>query len=158
MRLFHGLEKLMIERTLNFFVLTTLIAFGIQSAIAHHSVAANFDRDATIEITGTLVEFLLRNPHTHMEVDVTEEDGTLSRWLVEWGTKNDLIRRGVDLDKIHLGERVIVTMMPSRTLERVGYARSLILSDGTIIQDCGFVAFRNALQNGEEIKCEPPER
>mgnify|MGYP001137546215 CR=1 FL=1 len=135
-----------------------MLALGAQSTLAHHSVAANFDRDATVEVSGTLVEFLLRNPHTHFEVDVTEADGSVSRWLIEWGTKNDLIRRGVDVDKINLGEEVTVTMMLSRTLERVGYARSLILSDGTIIQDCGFTAFRNALQNGEEVQCEPPER
>jgi len=135
-----------------------LLALSVQSVMAHHSVAANFDRDSIVEVRGTLAEFILRNPHTHFEVDVTEEDGTVSRWLIEWGTKNDLIRRGVEVDKIKVGEEVTVTMMLSRTLERVGYARSLILSDGTTIQDCGFSAYRNALQSGEEVKCEPPER
>ena len=127
-------------------------------AVAHHSVSANFDRDRLVEITGTLIEFRLRNPHTHLEVDVAEEDGSITRWLVEWGTRNDLIRRGVDVDRITVGDEVTVTMIPSRTLDNVGYARSLVLSDGSLIQDCGYAAFRDALRRGEEVECDAPER
>lgn len=132
-------------------------AFQASMAVAHHSVSANFDRDRLVEITGTLVEFHLRNPHTHLEVDVAEQDGSVTRWLVEWGTRNDLIRRGVDVEAITTGEIVTVTMIPSRTLENVGYARSLVLSDGTTIRDCGYRAFRDALRSGE-AECEAPER
>ena len=144
----------------NIVSLVLLIVFGItgQAAVAHHSVSANFDRDTIVEITGMLTVFNLRNPHTHLEVEVEEADGSVSQWLVEWGTRNDLIRRGVDVDRISVGETVIVTMIPSRYLERVGYARSLILEDGTRIQDCGYAAFRDALRRGEEVECEPPER
>lgn len=138
--------------------LVAVFLISTQSATAHHSVAANFDREGSVEITGTLAVFIARNPHTHLEVDVVSEDGTVNRWLVEWGTRNDLIRRGVDLDKITLGEQITVTMMPSRTLEHVGYARSMILEDGTTVQDCGFRAYREALQRGEEVKCEAPTR
>jgi len=141
-------------------ILIFAAALGLSSlpAAAHHSVSANFDRDSRVEITGTLTAFLLRNPHTHLEVDVVEEDGSVSHWLVEWGTKNDLIRRGVDVDRISEGEEVTVTMIPSRTLEHVGYARSLTLADGSTIQDCGYRAFRDSLRNAEEIECEAPER
>lgn len=126
--------------------------------LAHHSVSANFDRDRRVEITGTLVAFHLRNPHTHLEVDVTEEDGSVSHWLVEWGTRNDLIRRGVDVESIEEGQEVTVTMIPSRRLENVGYARSLVLADGSTLRDCGFAAFREALTSEEDVECEAPER
>ena len=127
-------------------------------ALAHHSVSANFDRDQRVEITGTLTAFHLRNPHSHLEVDVVEDDGSVSHWLVEWGTRNDLIRRGVDVDSITVGQEVTVTMIPSRTLENVGYARTLVLADGSLIQDCGYAAFRDALRRGEEVECDAPER
>lgn len=133
-------------------------AMQVPIAGAHHSVSANFDRDRLVEITGTLTEFRLQNPHTHLEVDVVEADGSVTRWLVEWGTRNDLIRRGVDVDRISVGEEVTVTMIPSRTLENVGYARTLILADGSLIQDCGYSAFRDALRRGEEVECDAPER
>lgn len=138
-------------------LLAGAFCLGSQIVTAHHSVSANFNRDVRVEITGTLTAFHLRNPHTHMEIDVVEEDGTVAHWLVEWGTRNDLIRRGVEVDRIKEGETVTVTMIPSRRLEHVGYARSLVLPDGSTLRDCGFSAFRDALTSGEE-ECEAPER
>ncbi len=139
-----------------------LLAGGLflitQSGLSHHSVSGNFDRNAARDITGTLTAFHLRNPHTHMEVDVVEDDGTVSNWLVEWGTRNDLIRRGVDVDRIKVGDELTITLLPSRRLENVGYARSLILPDGSIIRDCGYAAFRDALVNPKSSACEPPDR
>jgi len=134
------------------------MGLATHTASAHHSVSANFDRDARVEITGTLTAFHLRNPHTRLEVDVIEEDGGVSHWLVECGTRSDLIRRGVDVDRITEGEQVTVTMIPSRRLEHVGYARTLTLSDGSTISDCGYAAFREALRSGEQVECEAPER
>ena len=139
-----------------------LLAGGLfvttQSGLSHHSVSGNFDRNAAHDITGTLTAFHLRNPHTHLEVDVVEEDGTVSNWLVEWGTRNDLIRRGVDVDRIKVGDELTITLLPSLRLEHVGYARAMVLPDGSTIRDCGYAAFRAALVNPEESACEPPER
>ena len=145
-------------QTLKLLSLVGTLGLGSQSAMAHHSVAANFDPTVRVEITGTLTAFHLRNPHTHLEVDVAEEDGSVTHWLVEWGTKNDLIRRGVDVDRIREGEEVTITMVPSRRLEHVGYARSMTLSDDSTIRDCGYTAFREALRNEEEVDCDAPER
>ena len=135
-----------------------VLGLGAQTALAHHSVSANFDRDARQDITGTLTAFHLRNPHAHLELDVVEDDGTVSHWLVEWGTRNDLIRRGVDVDRIKVGDELTITLIPSRRLEHVGYARAMILPDGSLIRDCGFRAFREALVSGTEIECEEPDR
>ncbi len=137
---------------------TLALALSGQSVLAHHSVSANFDRDARHDITGTVTAFHLRNPHSQFEVDVVEEDGTVSHWLVDWGTKNDLVRRGVDVDRIKVGEEVTITLVPSRRLEHVGYARSLVLADGSAIRDCGYAAFRDALVSGSEFECEEPNR
>lgn len=148
----------MLKRLTKLALLTGALGAVSQAVLAHHSVSANFDRDLRVEITGTLVAFHLRNPHTHLEVDVVEEDGTVSHWLVEWGTRNDLIRRGVDVDSITEGQQVTVTMIPSRRLENVGYARSLVLADGSTLRDCGYAAFRDALTSNDERECEAPER
>ncbi len=134
------------------------LCLSAQTALTHHSVSGNFIRDAAYDITGTLTAFHLRNPHTQLELDVVEEDGTVSHWLVEWGTRNDLIRRGVDVDRITVGDELTITLLPSRRLEHVGYARSMILPDGSTIRDCGYAAFREALVSGIELECEGPDR
>ncbi len=138
--------------------LTLALALSGPSVLAHHSVSANFDRDARHDITGTVTAFHLRNPHSQLEVDVIEEDGTVSHWLVDWGTKNDLVRRGVDVDRIKVGEELTITLIPSRRLEHVGYARSMVLADGSQIRDCGYAAFRDALVSGSEFECQGPNR
>ena len=69
-------------------VCVSALCLSAELAVAHHSVAANFDRSAPSEITGIVTAFHLRNPHSKLEVDVVEDDGTVSNWLVEWGTKN----------------------------------------------------------------------
>ncbi|MDE0004241.1 MAG: DUF6152 family protein [Rhodospirillaceae bacterium] len=145
-------------RPTNHLLLVGALGLAVQAGFAHHSVSGNFDQDARHDITGTLTAFHLRNPHSHLELDVVEEDGTVSRWLVEWGTRNDLIRRGVDLDRIKVGDELTVTLVPSRRLEHVGYARALTLPDGSVIRDCGFRAFREALLEGRELECEEPDR
>ena len=134
------------------------LALSTRIGLAHHSVSGNFDRDARQDITGTLTAFHLRNPHSHLEVDVVEEDGTVSNWLVEWGTRNDLIRRGVDVDRIKVGDTLTITLIPSWRLEHVGYARAMVLPDGSIVRDCGYAAFREALVAGTELNCEEPDR
>lgn len=149
---------MMFERMKKLVFFSSMVVVGVQVTFAHHSVTANFDRSLRVEITGTLTAFHLRNPHTHLEVDVVEEDGSVSNWLVEWGTRNDLIRRGVNVESIKEGEEVTVTMIPSRRLENVGYARSLVLADGSTLRDCGYAAFREALNSSDGRECEAPER
>ena len=135
-------------------VLLGALSLGAQAGLTHHSVVANFDRNAASEITGKVTAFHLRNPHSQLEVDVVQEDGTVAHWLVEWGTKNDLFRRGVDVERIQVGDELTITLAPSRRLEYVGYFSSAILPDGSTIRDCGYAEFREALANSEKFECE----
>ena len=66
----------------------------------------------------------------------------------------DLIRRGVNVGRIQVGDELTITLAPSRRLEHVGLFQSAILPDGSIIGDCGFVAFREALVSSTEFVCE----
>src|SRR5207253_4035073 len=53
------------------------------AAYAHHSFAATYDESKTITLEGRMVQFSFRNPHSFVQVEVT--DGTQkTRWAVEW--------------------------------------------------------------------------
>ena len=54
-------------------------------AHAHHSFAATYIEDQSVTIEGELVQVLFRNPHSFVHVTVTEKDGTMVRYAVEWG-------------------------------------------------------------------------
>ena len=145
---------MMFERMIYRIACLSALCLSTELALAHHSVAANFDRSAPSEITGIVTAFHLRNPHSKLEVDVIEDDGTVAYWLVEWGTINDLIRRGVNVERIQVGDELTITLAPSRRLEHVGLFQSAILPDGSVIGDCGFDAFREALVSSTKFVCE----
>jgi hypothetical protein len=128
------------------------------SAVAHHSVAINFERGEPIEIRGTVTEVHMRNPHSQYVVAVATADGTTTEWFVEWSDRNSLVRRGVDLDLIKPGDTVTFTLWPSQRLPSVGYFVQAVLADGSIYRDCGFVQYRESVANSTEFRCEEGAR
>ena len=77
------------------------------SAYAHHSFSATYDNRATIEIEGTLVQFLFRNPHSWVHVMAPDEHGEMQRWGVEWGGTAALGSQGVRRDTLRPGDKVV---------------------------------------------------
>lgn len=136
--------------------LTLSLVLISEALMAHHSVAANFDMQSTIELTGTVTKLDFVNPHSHITIDVTDDEGKVVEWLLEWSDRNALIRRGVDIKRIKVGDIVEVNAMKNRRLEHVGYFRHATLPDGTIFRDCGFTAFRESVKNKTEFICEDP--
>jgi hypothetical protein len=134
------------------------LLFALPSA-AHHSVAVNFERGEPIEIRGTVKEVHMRNPHSQYVVGVPEQDGSrVTDWLVEWSDRNSLVRRGVDLDLIKVGDTVTFTLWPSQRLPNVGYFVQAVLADGSVYRDCGFVKFREAIVNSTKFRCDEGSR
>jgi hypothetical protein len=125
---------------------------------AHHSVAVNFERGEPIEIRGTVKEVHMRNPHSQYVVGVPDEDGTAVDWFVEWSDRNSLVRRGVDLELIKVGDTVTFTLWPSQRLPNVGYFVQAVLADGSIYRDCGFVKYREAVASSTKFHCDEGSR
>jgi hypothetical protein len=122
---------------------------------AHHSVAVNFDNSKPITLTGRLTEVDIRNPHSRITIEVRQADGTLKEWLIEWSDRNALVRRKVPFQLLRVGDTVTITASPSRSLDNLAYFRTAVLPDKSLLRDCGFAAFREAIANGETVECEP---
>ncbi len=86
-------------------------------AYAHHSFAATYFEDKKVTIEGELVQFLYRNPHSFVHVEVKDPDGTMVRWAVEWGAGGQLGRQGVTRETLKPGDHVIVVGNPGRNPE-----------------------------------------
>jgi hypothetical protein len=89
------------------------------AANAHHSVTGSFDPSRSIEITGEVVEWRFRNPHTLLVVDGTavidgKRDDVERRWEIESSAAAGLRTSGVDEKTFVRGARVTVKGMPHR--------------------------------------------
>ena len=84
---------------------------------AHHSFAATYFEDKQEKIEGELAQFLFRNPHSFVHVDVKQPNGELVRYAVEWGGGGQLGRQGVSRDTLKVGDHVIIVGNPGRNPE-----------------------------------------
>ncbi len=75
---------------------------------AHHAFGAEFDRNAPIRLQGKIVKLEWVNPHTWIHIEITTEDRAGEVWMVEGGTPNVLLRRGLRRDCLTPGTEIIV--------------------------------------------------
>ena len=97
-----------------------LIATGVfftapDRTYAHHSLAATYESEKEIKLEGTIVEILLRNPHSFLQVDAPDENGQMQRWSLEWRSSGQLGQQGIKRDTLKIGDAVTITLNPSRT-------------------------------------------
>ena len=95
-------------------VVVAAISMCGMTAYAHHSFTATYDERSTIQIEGTLVQFMFRNPHAWVHVMAPDENGEIQRWGVEWGGAGQLSGQGVTRDSLRPGDEVIITGNPGR--------------------------------------------
>src|SRR5215475_1663572 len=89
------------------------ILFTVAAAYAHHSFAATYDQKQTITITGKMVQFSFRNPHSFVQVEVGEGNEKV-RWAVEWAGAAQLANSGIQNDTLKYGDTVVITGNPGR--------------------------------------------
>ena len=92
--------------------------------------AAEYDRNATITITGTVTLLEWTNPHARLYLDAVDENGEAVHWDLELGPPNGLMRQGWRRDSLVPGTLVTVEGFRSRTEAFVANARTVKLSDG----------------------------
>jgi hypothetical protein len=98
--------------------------------LAHHSFAAEFDRNKPVELHGTVTQFEWANPHSWLHVEVTKPDGTVEQWKVEGGAPSPLLRRGWTKNTLVPGQEVVVTGFQAKDGSLRANARDIVFPDG----------------------------
>ena len=78
-------------------------------AQAHHSFSATFRADAKITVQGTVTRFSFKNPHILIYFDVTNEDGSVTKWVSEGAAATNMRRRGWSRDSLNPGDVIRIT-------------------------------------------------
>ena len=87
---------------------------SVVPAIAHHSGSGLRQRQRLLEITGALLRSSSsRNPHTWIQIVVEDAKGQKVEWSLEWGSPNNLGRRGYPpVSTFPPGARVTMRLRP----------------------------------------------
>ena len=100
-------------------------------AVAHHAFGAEFDADAPIQLKGAIVKLEWVNPHSWIHIAAEQPDGTTEVWMVEGGTPNVLVRRGLRRECLPIGTVLVVDGFQTKdhTLKRAN-GRDVTFPDG----------------------------
>lgn len=98
-------------------------------AFPHHS-AVVFENDRTIQQTGVVSEFIFRNPHMIIRLDVPDESGDPVTWNIEGQSIAGMQAMGFDRNSITVGDEVTIKMYPLRSGRPGGLIEGMIGADG----------------------------
>jgi len=104
---------------------------AVEPAFAHHS-SAGFGAEVRT-ITGTIKEFQFRNPHSWIQVNVTDANGKVTEWSIECGSPNQLGREGIRPSTFPAGAKVTMKVRPDVTGVPLAMFVGAKMSDGKIV-------------------------
>ena len=126
-------------------IVVTLIA-SAGGVVAHHGSAISYDLSKQVTLTGVVTEWIWKNPHCFVMFDVTGEQGKAVTWGAETHPTTFLVRnevKGVPVPmsatSLKAGDRVTVTLFPSRVGATRGLLAKLVDAEGTVLLDDGDV-------------------
>jgi hypothetical protein len=122
--------------------LTSILAVAVLSfafsgsGAGHHSQAAAFFMDQWVEIEGTVRQWLFRNPHPVLYVEVIGENDEPLIWQIEFAPATVLSKRGWTTETFQPGDEIEARGHPSRAPGTHGMAAGaeITRTDGRPIQ------------------------
>ena len=116
-------------------ILSGVVLVGVVASavpiVAHHAFGAEFDPNRPVILRGPVVRVEWVNPHTWIHMEVTNDDGTKEVWMVEGGTPNTLLRRGLNRDTIPVGVIIVVDGYQSKDRTARANGRDVTFEDGS---------------------------
>jgi hypothetical protein len=126
----------MISRILGTVIFSGWVLAG-GASLAHHSLAGVYDIRGAGEVTGVIKKVEFVNPHGAMTLDVPNDDGTTTEWVMTTGSANTLSSLGFGREgpnTVIAGDVVTIRYYPARNGKPLGFIRSITLADKRTIE------------------------
>jgi len=111
-------------------ILVAGLPIGARVLLAHHSFAPHFDRNRPVSITGTIVRYEARNPHSYLHIAAVDENGRTQEYVCESHGFTQLRRIGLTPELLRAGTRLTVTGSASKHSAYMCFFDSVELEDG----------------------------
>src|SRR5687767_12623915 len=108
-------------------LLTALSAYG------HHSFAPHFDIDKPVDISGTVVEYEARNPHSYVHIAAVDENGKTQEYVCESHGFTQLTRNGITPEMLKPGTQLRVDGSQSRHSPYMCFFNNVYFPDGRAV-------------------------
>ena len=121
-----------------FAVVFVAVAVLVASApvLAHHG-QTSYDRDEVVTLKGTVTEWVWANPHCYLKVDVKDESGAVTHWVLETQNPVSMSKGGWSRRSLAPGDEVTVALQPVRSGAFLGLIRSVVLPNGQRLGSSG---------------------
>ena len=100
---------------------------------SHHAFGAEFDPNRPLVLRGPVVKVEWVNPHAWIHLEHTTESGEKEVWMVEGGTPNTLLRRGLSRKSLLPGTIIVVDGYQSKDRSKRANGRDVTFEDGSKI-------------------------
>ena len=114
-------------------VLATLLVAASASVFAHHQFSSEFDASKRVKLTGKVTKMAWVNPHAWLYIEVTQPDGKVVPWALEFGIPRTLIRQGWRKEDLPVGATVTIDGFLAKNGSNTANASKVTLSDGRVL-------------------------
>ena len=111
------------------YALVALIGVPLQ---AHHGSAVSYDLTQKITLTGKVAQYIWGNPHVYLIFDVPGSSGTEMSWRAETYAPIKIAKAGWTSTSLKPGDKVTVTVFPSRPGAYRGFIEKVVFPDGKV--------------------------
>ena len=91
--------------------------------LAHHG-GASYETDKSVIVKGTVTAFVWSNPHVFVKVDVKDDGGNITHWIVEAQNPVSMMQIGWSKDTFKTGDQVEIDAMPAKNGNPVAFLGS----------------------------------
>jgi hypothetical protein len=112
------------------FMAFVVVFIGLSVPLFAHHGAASYDTGHPIMVTGTATEYIWANPHVILKLDVKDDSGNITHWVLEAWNPVTQTSRGWTKNSFKAGDEVTAEVTPAKNSQPVGEFRGKIVING----------------------------